>query len=59
MSKLTAAGIYLIVLGMTLCAAGADAKVPDSIVRQKNAVVTVHVDDKKRKARFFRKWLHS
>jgi Tfp pilus assembly protein PilF len=31
---------------LALSAAGIDAKVPDSIVRQKSAVVTVHVDDK-------------
>ena len=46
MNKLTAIGIYLIGLGLALSAAGVDAKVPDSIVRQKNAVVTVHVDNK-------------
>jgi tetratricopeptide (TPR) repeat protein len=49
MNKLTAMGINLMVLGIALCAAGVDARVPDSIVRQKNAVVTVHVDDKKGK----------
>jgi tetratricopeptide (TPR) repeat protein len=46
MNRLTAMGINLMVLGMTLCAAGVDARVPDSIVQQKNAVVTVHVDNK-------------
>jgi Tfp pilus assembly protein PilF len=46
MNKLTAISIYLIGLCLALRAAGADARVPDSIVRQKNAVVTVHVDDK-------------
>jgi tetratricopeptide (TPR) repeat protein len=46
MNKLTAIGINLMVLGLALSAAGIDAKVPDSIVRQKSAVVTVHVDDK-------------
>jgi len=47
MNKLTAIGIYLIGLGMTLLTARVDARVPDSIVQQKSAVVTVHVDDKK------------
>jgi S1-C subfamily serine protease len=46
MNKLTAVGIYLIGLGMTLLTARVDAKVPDSIIKQKSAVVTVHVDDK-------------
>ena len=46
MNKLTAIAICLIGLCMALRVAGVDARVPDSIVRQKNAVVTVHVDDK-------------
>ena len=46
MNKLTAIGIYLIGLGMTLLAARVDARAPDSIVQQKKAVVTVHVDNK-------------
>jgi Tfp pilus assembly protein PilF len=46
MNKLTAIGIYLIGLCMVFRAAGVDARVPDSIVQQKNAVVTVHVDNK-------------
>ncbi len=49
MNKLTTIGIYLIGLGMTLITARVDARVPDSIVQQKNAVVTVHVDDRKGK----------
>ena len=46
MNKLTAIGIYLIGLCMALLVAGVDARVPDSIAQQKNAVVTVHVDNK-------------
>jgi len=46
MNKLTAIGIYLIGLGMTLLTARVDARVPDSIIQQKSAVVTVHVDDR-------------
>jgi tetratricopeptide (TPR) repeat protein len=49
MNKLTTIGIYLIGLGMTLITARVDARVPDGIVQQKNAVVTVHVDDRKGK----------
>ena len=49
MNKLTTIGIYLIGLGMILITARVDARVPDSIVKQKNAVVTVHVDDRKGK----------
>ena len=46
MNKLTAIGIYLIGLGMTLLTARVDARVPDTIIQQKSAVVTVHVDDR-------------
>jgi tetratricopeptide (TPR) repeat protein len=46
MNKLTTIGIYLIGLVVTLITARVDARVPDSIVQQKNAVVTVHVDNK-------------
>jgi tetratricopeptide (TPR) repeat protein len=49
MNKLTTIGIYLIGLGMLLITARVHARVPDSIVQQKNAVVTVHVDDRKGK----------
>jgi Trypsin-like peptidase domain/Tetratricopeptide repeat/TPR repeat len=49
MNKLTAISICLIGLGMTLFAAPAHARVPDSIIQQKRAVVTVHVDDRQGK----------